>query len=85
MTREMTWRYARRGRGGAKFWRLAAAKGNDDDEDLRSRGTGGVCNDNKQDDNYTMHRNTFSLHRRNSMLRNQSQQSSQIKQDAQLR
>ena len=59
MTREMTWRYARRGRGGAKFWRLAAAKGNDDDEDLRSRGTGGVCNDNKQDDNYTMHRNIF--------------------------
>ena len=46
-----------------KFWRSAAARGGGDDKDLRSLGTGGVCKDDKSDNNYS----------------NQSQQSSQIK------
>ena len=29
------------------FWRSAAARGDGDDEDLRSLGTGGVCNNDK--------------------------------------
>ena len=40
-------------RGRTKFWRSTAARGNGDNEDLRSLGTGNVCNDYKRDNNYS--------------------------------